>query len=92
MVMFIFLPSSAPSKLKHDHHSSGLSLPSLDQSQDQSCSFSSGLENSGKFEAKTGLLKNEALISLKHYKITKNLHNNIAPITPKGLRKWTRIA
>ena len=51
------LPSSAPSKLKYDHHSSGLSLPSLDQSQDQSCSFSLRLENSGKFEAKTGLLK-----------------------------------
>ena len=30
------MPSSVPSKLKPDHHSSGLSLPSLDQSQAQS--------------------------------------------------------
>ena len=40
----------------------------------QSCSLQLRIKNSGKFEAKKGLLKNGALISLKHYKITKDLH------------------
>ena len=32
------------------------------------------IKNSGKFEAKKGLLKNCALISLKYYEVTKDLH------------------
>ena len=40
----------------------------------QACSLQLRIKNSDKFEAEKGLLKNYALISIKRYKITKDLH------------------